>query len=722
MTVISAASEVLKELGDSPIYLQTQEGSIETYKMRYGRAPLMPLSLSLWFLGDIPRADIRRPSYNDLRVFPDKTLGEAEFKVLYGSRQLVARSTPVGFEQMPGVKNLLDGYNGITPKREQIDEGRYLRFAQAVITGLRYLVDARSFKTLLATSSRIPIGTLLPADAARSLSARDSIIGNQGDGLTNFNAGAGSTVYVLAGGDEPQVNAQVVVSVVESSNQDEEATKISDRIGGALAGVGNNREMEQIFNLIDMNIIPINVHALMRGIPLANLYNYEFTFEQMAASMFGEQMDRFTAAGGLSDGSTHNTRQMFLRLLINPYMTVIPAMYGSGTQDLGSAGFVQRIFRGDNNLGMGRPKFLSDQLWNKALFGSVYQTRSDYDESGPSTGVGAARGQGAVIGPIQNALRGLTAIRAEIAADRATFLGPQGAGNAAGLAAATAAGGAAAAQARARVDDLVYGPNGFGAHIAKWASQVGAYVNSVPGPNPRAAVTAISNLLMPTRAPAAPGAHNLGDLLAAISALGANKDARVAAPGYDAAIDTLMREFNAATAASVPALIVITLTPATANGVAEAAENEAAAYVPRRPGAVHPIPDPNANPAEWQPQAYSRSSKLTFLNEKPESGQGDETMIMEVDVGGRKAQLEAIGKARFDTKFVRNIFFITNVLRLVRQKLNRELTQSRNVLVSSHAAVASGLTEYGSDPFTPNESLKSAPVGYTDRFSDRDKF
>jgi hypothetical protein len=44
-----------------------------------------------------------------------------------------------------------------------------------------------------------------------------------------------------------------------------------------------------------------------------------------------------------------------------------------------------------------------------------------------------------------------------------------------------------------------------------------------------------------------------------------------------------------------------------------------------------------------------------------------------------------------------------NVVRLLRLKLNRELTQSRSVLVSSHMAVASGVTEYGSDPFTPNE-------------------
>ena len=44
---------------------------------------------------------------------------------------------------------------------------------------------------------------------------------------------------------------------------------------------------------------------------------------------------------------------------------------------------------------------------------------------------------------------------------------------------------------------------------------------------------------------------------------------------------------------------------------------------------------------------------------------------------------------------------------MLRLKLNRELTQSRSVLTASHMAVAAGITEYGSDPFAPNESYNS---------------
>ena len=72
-----------------------------------------------------------------------------------------------------------------------------------------------------------------------------------------------------------------------------------------------------------------------------------------------------------------------------------------------------------------------------------------------------------------------------------------------------------------------------------------------------------------------------------------------------------------------------------------------------------------------------------------------------------KIRLEAIGKLRFDTYFVRKLFFITNIARVLRLKLNRELTQSRSVLPTSHMSVTPGITEYDLDPFAPNESFAS---------------
>ena len=97
-------------------------------------------------------------------------------------------------------------------------------------------------------------------------------------------------------------------------------------------------------------------------------------------------------------------------------------------------------------------------------------------------------------------------------------------------------------------------------------------------------------------------------------------------------------------------------------------------------------------------------------------------VLKTVEVQAPLARLEGIAQSRFDTRFVRNLFFITNVVRLLRLKLNRELTQSRNIVVSSHYAVASGITEYGSDPFGVNQVLGTNTVQNRAQFNFQDEF
>jgi hypothetical protein len=70
-----------------------------------------------------------------------------------------------------------------------------------------------------------------------------------------------------------------IIQMTESSFRDE---KIKDIITHVY-GVDNGSRDLTVQNIIDLNIVPINVHALMREIPLANLYNYAYTFDRMIA-------------------------------------------------------------------------------------------------------------------------------------------------------------------------------------------------------------------------------------------------------------------------------------------------------------------------------------------------------------------------------------------------------------------------------------------------------
>ena len=646
-TLSNAASEVLRELADSPVYFQTQEGSIETYRMRYAAAPLMPLSLSLWTLQDVSIvgvADIINPT----TLFPNKTLGSPEFKLLYGARGLIAGSAPVGYDQMPGALALLKSYNGLSEKREQIDEARYLRFAQNVVTTLRYLADARHYKSMLIGRAGGVVGV-------------------------SFNFVSASAVYALQSVDQ----TAAVLSVVESSNQPDEITNIINKLIVGAASATDPRATERTQNLIDMNIIPINVHALMRDIPLANLYNYEYTFEQMVCSLFGEVGIKGT------DAEMKNTKQMFLRLLKDPYMEVSDVMYGNDNTDLGSQGYVQRIFRGDNDLGLGRPKFLSDQLFNKALFGSVYQSPNDYDEGGPGVGIGAARGRASPVGQLQEALAELSSIANEITSFRIRY------NNGVALGAAGAAG-----------DD---------AHVAALV-----VLNDMPITQWKARLERVAVLVAPIRAAAIQNIVNaLSTGAGSISALLVTANTSVGAAPTRASADAVWNALG--TGNGTVRTLIAGQTNAGGNNLA-ADVATAAAVAMRQPGAV-PVA------GNWRAQNAWRSGSLTYLTTPTgaadDTGARDRSIIKKVDLaaGATKSRLQQIGKARFDTTFVRNLFFITNVSRVVRLKLSRELTQTRNVLVSSHEALSAGVTEYGTDGYGTNDVFSSTMNGQA-RFND----
>ena len=64
-----------------------------------------------------------------------------------------------------------------------------------------------------------------------------------------------------------------------------------------------------------------------------------------------------------------------------------------------------------------------------------------------------------------------------------------------------------------------------------------------------------------------------------------------------------------------------------------------------------------------------------------------------VDVNLKKV-LQLIGKLRFNTRFVRNLFFLVNIYRSLRLKLRIDLTYNKNLVVKSHAVIRPDNTEF----------------------------
>jgi hypothetical protein len=678
-SVGGCASDVLKELADQPVYFQVQEKSIETYKLRYGKLPLMPLSFALHAIDG---------ATNEARFnhfIPNKAQGSFEFKFQYGVRGLFNQRSS-GYESMPGVKDILDTYNNSSTKREQIDTDRYLGFAQSLVSSLKDLTDSLSFKSYLSLDANIF------NSAATALLDSDL------------------TAYPLG---KP---IQTLINAVETSNQDDEIMKMVYSIDKQVTLI--DRHKERILNIVDMNIIPINVHALMRDIPLANLYNYTYTFEKMIVSMYGNELDQFiTSTTGeykKSLNSAKNTKDAFLALLVNPYAEVNVDTYGSDVHELGTAGFVHRIFRGDNALGLGRPKFLSDQLFSKALFGNLYPGQRDFDEGGPGVGAGIRRGR-EMVGynrtqqplpeSINYVLSEFEPLKKEVLGLEATMLKYLNAnGNIMAL----------------------FGNDGRGnlwinVLLDKYSNEVnnicdlvGHFVRKL---NDIAQDLGITNSISRLISQIMNGTI-VGDLDSYTLGRYYDKKGSFATSDRNNIIKLLLGFEPEATLAVVIKNMNAIKQRRCGIKLGNIYALERVVYAIRKSTVSHGKPiTPTVDISKFR----KRTSKLTYLKESDHDAYEN---VVEVNFSNPdyRTTLATVGRARFDTVLVRNMFFITNVLRIVRLKLNRELTHSRNVVVSSHEAVAQGITEYGIDPFSPNEVYESKLVGGIPKYRDEDSY
>jgi hypothetical protein len=194
------------------------------------------------------------------------------------------------------------------------------------------------------------------------------------------------------------INSDFITEIVDGDNR----RSVREMIVNSLAGTkkqetSKGRKNDVIRMIYELNINPINVHSMQRFIPFANIYNYSYTLDRFIYTFFNIQGKPFTMindevhgkedetknltinelfSSNKEDLSLHNNRDVvkttFLKMIMNPYIPVDTIMYGLPDSTHAYIGPVGRILRGTGALGMGTPKFLSDQLLSKALLNSMY--------------------------------------------------------------------------------------------------------------------------------------------------------------------------------------------------------------------------------------------------------------------------------------------------------------------------------------------------------------
>lgn len=400
-TLAAACDQVLREVGDDAKYFETHYGSIQDFKTRYQTDPFMPLSATLSIMQNADAA-------NYMDFFPVHTFGEVPLKYAYGVRSIFGNiKNKVSLESVTGFNNIIEQYNVIADA--PIDKKMADGFLKS------FIVLAREFYELKHIR-----GNITPYVTQRNTGIPEWY-GNdfrmlywgalvRGDVVTDryvqSNRGVRSIVHFANPAD--YVNSPVgrpaypithsierIVTIIESNFIEENTREIVEYFASE-AAVRNTLDIQ---NIIDLNIVPINVHALMREIPLANLYNYSYTADRLIIELFyggstnanakaliQQLCSRDGPDGNIYGYHLRTSKDMLVALLLDPYRTV-----NTGHENNGDMHMLRGIFIGAAANGqLGRPKFLSDQLYNKVLLQNMYRVRNvdgnivpEYDENGP---------------------------------------------------------------------------------------------------------------------------------------------------------------------------------------------------------------------------------------------------------------------------------------------------------------------------------------------------
>jgi len=110
-------------------------------------------------------------------------------------------------------------------------------------------------------------------------------------------------------------------------------------------------------NIIDLNMVPFDIHVLARQLPFHFILNYAYTFDTIVANMMSLPGDTVTITDN-DDKEISDARRAFMSLISKPMKN-----YNNDEKN-----WIYRVINGAVNLPyFGQPKFLSDQMMKKIL-------------------------------------------------------------------------------------------------------------------------------------------------------------------------------------------------------------------------------------------------------------------------------------------------------------------------------------------------------------------
>lgn len=391
--LVQDCSRALTDVGDQPRYFEVSQDSINAYRAQNNGDPIMPLSALLRPVRVKPWDQKTEWGTNKLddALYPRYGFGDPAFKYQYAIRGLYHRMGKEKDSEKPlqllaALDSMVSLFNKFSHGGIKIDAGLSGDIAQGFISGFDFLHDVKRIKRFIsattnaavsnATAIAMPMTVSIIRPKARATDTSNKVIRILSDVVVHVTDKLLPTPIGLSVKDVGDV-----VGIVENRSREDAIRAV---VSGTL-GAADTRGDAIAANIVDMNIIPFDLHVLARQMPLHFIWNYAFTFDAIAGAMLYDKMQPSKIMDEyFSDCRPKSTTQ---QIDLVPILTARDALFAMiaepyRTFTRAEKDWLDRMLIGATGVpNFARPKFLSDQIAGKILLGHVL--RGTQPEVGP---------------------------------------------------------------------------------------------------------------------------------------------------------------------------------------------------------------------------------------------------------------------------------------------------------------------------------------------------
>lgn len=228
-TIRKSISDTRKELSDDPQYMEVYPGFFREFVAQNKKQPIvLPSQLTL--------------AGNDVKyTIPYYSVGSPEMKYIYATRGVIGNPALPDKDAF-NMRSLLESYNGTVNTVLRIDPDEFTAATMDELAFIKMGIELNTFRYLF-----------------------------------------GHDLFSVA--IETQITKDLTETLAITSNVDTIA--FTEKIKGLTTSESSTNETRteiRKHNMIDLGLMPFNIHAIARNVPLAFLFNYAYTFDKIIGS------------------------------------------------------------------------------------------------------------------------------------------------------------------------------------------------------------------------------------------------------------------------------------------------------------------------------------------------------------------------------------------------------------------------------------------------------